>query len=63
MTAGGWIILIASVGTVTALFIWCLVKVLTVPGETEKLHGFEVEPPDIALQRADDERRKARQKQ
>lgn len=46
MTAGGWIIMIASVGSVTALFVWCIYKVLTTPGEEEKIHGFEKEPPD-----------------
>jgi len=59
MTLGGWIILIVSVGTVTGLFAWCIYKVLTLPGETEKIHGFEVEPPDIALQKAEDARRQA----
>ena len=28
MTTGGWISLILSVGSVTALFLWCLGKVL-----------------------------------
>lgn len=28
MTTGGWISLILSVGSVTVLFLWCLVKVL-----------------------------------
>lgn len=46
MTTGGWIILILSVGTVTGLFIWCMYKVLSTPGETEHMHGFELETPD-----------------
>ena len=46
MTPGGWIILIISVGTVTALFSWCIYKVFTTPGETEHMHGFEFETPD-----------------
>ncbi len=46
MTLGGWIIMLLSTGSVTALFLWCLWKVLTTPGETEKLHGFEFETPD-----------------
>lgn len=54
MTTGGWIILIISVSTVTLLFSWCIYQVLTLPGETEKIHGFEVEPPDVARQAADD---------
>jgi hypothetical protein len=28
MTTGGWINLVLSVGAVTALFLWCLYKVL-----------------------------------
>lgn len=35
-----------SVGSVTALFVWCIIKVLTIPGETERMHGFEFETPD-----------------
>ena len=41
MTDGGWIILVLSVGSVTGLFAWCLYMVLTIPHETEHLHGFE----------------------
>ena len=39
MTTGGLLIMILSVGTVTVLFGWCIWKVLTIPAETEKLHG------------------------
>jgi len=39
--------LVASVGTVTALFVWCIYKVLTIPDETEHLHGFESPTPDL----------------
>lgn len=46
MTIGGWIMLIASIGLVTGLFIWCIYKVLSTPEETEHIHGFEQEPPD-----------------
>lgn len=46
MTIGGWIILIISVSTVVTLFTWCVYKVLSTPGETEHLHGFEQETPD-----------------
>ncbi len=46
MTIGGWIILTVSVGTVTALFIWCIFKVIRTPGETKHMHGFEFETPD-----------------
>lgn len=46
MTLGGWLIMLVSVGSVTILFIWCIWKVLTTPGETEHMHGFEFETPD-----------------
>lgn len=39
--------MLVSVGTVTTLFSWCLYKVLTTPEESEKIHGFEIEPPDV----------------
>ena len=46
MTTGGWIILIISVGMVTALFAWCIYKVFTAPVETEHMHGMKFETPD-----------------
>jgi hypothetical protein len=46
MTAAGWFIMILSVGSVSALFVWCIYKVLATPQETEHIHGFEQEPPD-----------------
>jgi len=46
MTFGGWIMLITSIGSVAGLFIWCIYKVLTIPEETEHIHGFEQETPD-----------------
>ena len=46
MNTGGWIIMGLSVGTVCVLFVWCIFKVLTTPGETEHMHGFEIETPD-----------------
>lgn len=51
MTPGGWIIMLASVGSVTALFGWCIYKVLTTPDEAERVHGFEIETPDAARRR------------
>ena len=38
--------MVLSVGTVSLLFVWCVYKVLTTPGETERIHGFEQETPD-----------------
>jgi|AP86_3_1055499.scaffolds.fasta_scaffold00060_11 hypothetical protein len=46
MNTGGWIIMLLSVGTVSTLFAWCIYKVLSTPGESEHLHGFEIETPD-----------------
>ena len=46
MTALGWLIMFISVGTVTALLAWCVYMVMTIPKETEHIHGFEQETPD-----------------
>jgi hypothetical protein len=46
MTLSGWIILVFSVGTVLAVFLWCLWLVISTPSEIENVHGFENEPPD-----------------
>lgn len=43
MTAAGWIFMIISVGTVCALFAWCMWKVLSTPGESERMHGFSAD--------------------
>jgi hypothetical protein len=47
MTIGGWIMLITSIGSVSGLFAWCIYKVLTIPRETEHVHGFEQQTPDV----------------
>ncbi len=46
MTIAGWLVMVLSVGSVTLLFSWCIYKVITTPGETERMHGFEQELPD-----------------
>lgn len=47
LTAGGWMVMLLSVGFVTGLLAWCLWKVLATPGETEHLHSqADIEPPD-----------------
>lgn len=46
MTLGGWIIMLVSVASMTALFGWCLYKVLSTPEETKKIHGFDTHTPD-----------------
>lgn len=43
MTTGGWINLILSVGFVTVLFLWCLVRVFRQPPGKEQ-HLAHVEP-------------------
>lgn len=58
MTFWGWLIMILSVGTVTALFAWCIWQVLCVPGEADRLHGVEIETPD---EKAEREQRKNRE--
>ncbi len=45
MTTGGWINLILSVGFVTGLFLWCLVRVLLLPASKDA-HLAHVEPID-----------------
>lgn len=41
MTTAGLLILIASVSSVTFLFAWCIWKILSTPGESERVHGLE----------------------
>ena len=48
MNAGGWTLMIVSVGCVTAAFAWCLWKVLSTPGSTEHIHSqVDIDPSDI----------------
>lgn len=51
MTLGGWINMLISVGAVTTLFLWCVLKVIRTPEETTKVHGFEFETPDEKAER------------
>lgn len=39
MNAGGWIIMLLSVGFVTVLLVWCIYKILATPGATEHVHS------------------------
>ena len=41
LTTPGWIIMLGSVGTVTAVFIWCLYRVLSPKTPPEHLHGID----------------------
>jgi hypothetical protein len=47
MNPSGWIVMLLSIGSVVGLFTWCIYKVLTIPEETEHVHGFEQETPDV----------------
>lgn len=38
--------MLSSIATVTCFMLWCIVKVLRTPGETEHLHGIEHHTPD-----------------
>lgn len=42
MTAGGWITMFLSVGSITTLFVWCIYRVLR--GPTDPEHLAHVEP-------------------
>lgn len=46
--------MLLSVGWVTALFAWCIYKVVTTPHEAETMHGFEFETPDEKSDRGQD---------
>jgi len=42
MSAGGWLIMILSVGSVTLLLLWCIWKLVTTPEQQEQsVHGFK----------------------
>lgn len=48
LTAGGWIMMLASVGGMTAFLIWCVYKVVSTPEATEHVHSqADIEPPDV----------------
>jgi hypothetical protein len=48
MTVGGWIAMVASVGAVTGLLLWCIYKVITTPGSGGRLHSqVDIETPDV----------------
>ncbi len=39
MTLGGWLLLVLSCGSVTALVAWCFWRVLTLPAPSEEVHA------------------------
>jgi hypothetical protein len=48
MTAGGWVVMLLSVGGVATLLAWCVYKVITTPGSTGHLHSqADIETPDV----------------
>lgn len=48
MTAGGWIVMLLSVGGVTALLGWCVYKVISTPESAEHLHSqADIKTPDL----------------
>lgn len=46
MTTSGWIIMISSISAVTYLMVWCIYKVISIPGEAEHLRGIDTHTPD-----------------
>ncbi len=48
MNAGGWVIMLVSVGGVTVLFFTCLYKVLAGGGKkAEHMHGLDIDTHDV----------------
>lgn len=48
MTAGGWIMMVLSVGFVTGLLGWCIYKVVATPASAEHLHSqADIQTPDV----------------
>ncbi len=48
MTVAGWIILLVTVGGMTAMLAWCITKVVTTPGATEHMHSqADIHTPDV----------------
>lgn len=48
MSAGGWVIMILSVGFVSSLLAWCIYRVVSTPGSTEHLRApADISTPDI----------------
>lgn len=39
MTPGGWVLMIVSCGTVTALVAWCFWRVLRLPAPRPEIHS------------------------
>ena len=50
MTTGGFIVMLSSIVAITALFGWCIFKIITAPDSGGEMHGFESETPDKYLE-------------
>ena len=47
MTIGGWIIMIVAVAGMTGLLTWCVYKVISTPGSSERIHAqSDINPHD-----------------
>lgn len=46
MTAAGLAVMLVSIVGITALFAWCIIRVIKAPVGDSEMHGFEVETPD-----------------
>ena len=47
LSLGGWILMVLSVGFMTGLLAWCIYKVVSTPGSTQRVHSqADIEPPD-----------------
>lgn len=48
MSAGGWIIMLVSVGIMTSLLSWCIFRIVATPASSEHLHSqADIEPDDV----------------
>ena len=57
MTWGGLITMVLSVGGTTGFFAWCILRILRLPGQTDRLHGVL----DTELDIEDEERQRRRE--
>ena len=47
MNAGGWVMMLASVGGITTLLSWCIYKVIATPGASGHVHSqADIKPKD-----------------
>ena len=47
MSAGGWLFMLVSCGTMTGLLGWCIYKIVSTPKASEHLHAqTDIDPGD-----------------